>query len=196
MCRSASSRWLISAVGIAILCASASALAERTDRDQPVNIESDSMAADDANKIATFEGKVVLTQGTLVIHADKIVVHQDSEGFQSGVATGTPATFRQKRAGSDEYFEGEALRIEYDGKSGRVELFTSARLHSGEGDDVRGNYISYNTTTEYFTVKSGGDTAPDGSGRVRAVLMPKSKEPAAPAPSPQPSAPAAPPRQQ
>jgi len=172
-----------SALVAALLCAFSApkALADRTDRDKPVNIESDRMVADDAKKIATFEGKVVLTRGTLVIRADRIIVRQDSDGFHYGVATGKPATFRQKREGNDEYISGEAFRIEYDGRAERVVLFNSARLHRDRGDDVRGNFISYNTATERFTVQASAD-APEGSRneRVRAVIMPKIKEPATP----------------
>src|SRR5258706_5829219 len=83
--------------------AAGSALAERTDLEKPVNIESDSMIADEAKKIATFEGKVVLTQGSLIIRADRIVARQDSHGFYNDVATGNPATFRHQldRSGDD-----------------------------------------------------------------------------------------------
>src|SRR5579864_6026178 len=132
-------------LGVSAACLACAALAEKADRDKPVNIESDSLNADDVKKIATFEGKVILTRGTLVIRGDKIVVRQDDDGFQYGIATGNPARFRQKREGRDEYFEGEAARIEYDGKLERIELFDSARLHRDGGDDVRGNYISYDS---------------------------------------------------
>jgi lipopolysaccharide export system protein LptA len=180
--------WLAAAaLGIAA-CLAATAHAEKADRDKPVNIESDSMTADDAKKVATFDGKVVLTRGSLIIRGDRIVVRQDGDGFQYGIATGNPAKFRQKRDGREEYFEGEAVRIEYDGKTERVELFDSARLHRDGGDDVRGSYISYDSRTERFTVKSSGDAnAGGGDGRVRAVIMPKNKEPA-PAEAPRPEA--------
>ncbi|MGC2518800.1 MAG: lipopolysaccharide transport periplasmic protein LptA [Burkholderiales bacterium] len=167
-------------LGTAVLCALAAptALAERADRDQPINIESDRLVADDAKKVSTFEGHVVLIQGTLIIHADRIVVRQDDQGFQYGTATGNPATFRQKREGYDEYIDGEALKIEYDGKIERVELFDQARLRRGNSEDVRGNYISYDQKTEYFTVKSSSDASQQSrDGRVRAVIMPKKKEP-------------------
>src|SRR6266481_4069598 len=113
------------ALGLATWCALATgpALAERADRDKPVNIESDSMIADEAKKVATFEGKVVLTQGSLIIRADRIVVRQDGDGFYHGVASGKPATFRHKRDGYGEYIDGEAFRIEYDNKLERVEFF-------------------------------------------------------------------------
>src|SRR4051812_11219736 len=157
------------------------ARAERADRDKPVNIESDRMTADDTKKVATFEGSVVLTQGTLTIRAERIVVRQDEAGFQYGVAYGNPARFRQKRDGTDEFVQGEALRLEYDGRAERVEFFDEARLRRDGGDDVRGNYISYDSKTEYFTVNSGRQASKGGrDSRVRAIIMPKKSEPTKP----------------
>jgi len=151
--------------------------AERTDRDKPVNIEADRMTADDAKQTATFEGRVLLTQGTFSLRADKLSVRQDKEGFQHGTAEGRPATFRQKRDGADEWIDGEARRIEYDGKTERVELFGEARV-SRDKDEVRGNYISYDTRAEVFRVQGAKEVqaAPAREARVRAVIQPKKKE--------------------
>jgi len=161
----------------------APAHAERSDRDQPVNIEADRMMADDQKQMAVFEGRVVLTQGTIVLRADKLTVRQDEKGFQVGVAVGNPATFRQKRDGVDEWVDGEALRIEYDGKAERVELFDKARV-SRDKDEVRGNYISYDTRAEVFRVQPSKDATGPATreGRVRAVFQPKKKEATTPAP--------------
>jgi len=153
---------------------SESALAERADRDKPINIESDSMISDGAKKVSTFEGKVVLVQGSLIIRADRIVVRQDGDGFYYGVASGKPATFRHKREGYGEYIDGEAFRIEYDNKLERVEFFNAARLRRDSGDDIRGDFISYDARTERFTVKSTGEASgAEREGRVRATIMPK-----------------------
>lgn len=183
----------------ALLVPTAPSFAEKADRDKPVNIESDRMTADDAKKTATFEGGVVLSQGTLVIRADRIVVRQDNDGFQFGSATGGSggtsgglATFRQKREGADDYIDAEAERIEYDGKADKVEFFNRARLRRGGGDDVCGNYISYDSRTEFFSVNSGkpsSGTAQSGS-RVHAVLMPRNAgAPAQQKPAAKPAAP-------
>jgi len=153
---------------------SESALAERADRDKPINIEANSMISDEAKKVSTFEGKVVLTQGSLIIRADRIVVRQDGDGFYHGVASGKPATFRHKRDGYAEYIDGEAFRIEYDNKLERVEFFNGARLRRDSGDDIRGDFISYDAKTERFTVKSTGEASgTEREGRVRATIMPK-----------------------
>jgi lipopolysaccharide export system protein LptA len=175
--------------------------AERADRDKPVNLEADRVDLDDAKKEAVFVGNVTLTQGTLTIKADKIIVKQDAEGFQYGIAYGNPAHFRQKREAFDEYIEGFSERLEYDGKADKMQMFTNARIQHG-GDEVRGDYISYNAVTEFFQVIGAGKsttTAGNPRGRVHAVIQPKPK-PGAPAASPgtvelQPSGSAQPPKQ-
>ena len=150
--------------------------AERADRDKPINLEADRVSIDDAKKVSTFEGNVVLTQGTLVIRADRMIVREDAQGFNQGTAYGNLANFRQKRDGVDEYVEGEAERIEYDGRAERLQLFTRARMKRGD-DEVRGSYISYDQPTEFFRV-TGAPEKGDGSktGRVRAVIQPKNKD--------------------
>src|SRR5690349_5838256 len=153
MCRRESS-FFAAVLAAALALGYSLALAERADREKPVNIESDTMTADEAQKTATFDGKVVLTQGSLVIRADRIVVRQDAEGFQFGVATGNPATFRHKQDGNAGYIDGQASRIEYDSKADRVEFFKDARLRRDSGDDIRGDYISYDARSERFSVKS------------------------------------------
>jgi lipopolysaccharide export system protein LptA len=156
--------------------------AERSDREKPVNLEADRVDLDDAKKEAVFEGNVTLTQGTLLIKADKIIVKQDADGFQYGIAYGSPAHFRQKREGFDDFIEGFSERLEYDGKADKVQLFTNARIQRG-GDEVRGDYIAYNAITEFFQVIGGGKTAAtpgNPQGRVRAVIQPKPKPAAQP----------------
>ena len=67
----------------------------------------------------------------------------------SATAYGNPVAFRQKRDGLDEYYDGYAQRVEYDGAKEFVELFDRALLRRGQ-DEIRSNYISYNAATEMF----------------------------------------------
>ncbi len=165
------------------LLAATPAHAEKADREKPINIESDRVTVDDAKQIANFEGRVVLTQGTLIIRGDRMEVRQDNQGFQSGITWGNLAYFRQKREGYDEYIEGWAERIEYDGRADKVQMFNRASMKKG-ADEVRGNYISYDANTEFFQV-TGGSGSAGNDGRVRAVLQPKPKaKPAAQPPVP------------
>ena len=178
-------RLAVASVLVAGLGNAPQTLAERADRDKPVNLEADRVDLDDAKKEAVFVGAVTLTQGTLTIKADKIIVKQDAEGFQYGIAYGNPAHFRQRREGSEEYIEGFSERLEYDGKADKVQMFTNARIQRG-GDEVRGDYIAYNAVTEFFQVIGGGKSAASPSnpqGRVHAVIQPKPK-PGAPGATP------------
>jgi len=149
--------------------------AELADRDKPVNIEADRLSIDDKKKESVFEGNVTMTQGTLTLRADRVFVRQDAEGFNHAIAFGRPAAFRQKREGTEEYIEGFAERMEYDGKQDKVQLFTNAHVKKGI-DEVKGDYISYDAVTEYYQVVGGGAavaTPANPQGRVRAVIQPK-----------------------
>lgn len=133
------------------------------------------MTLDDLKKQSVFEGNVQLSQGSLMLRADRVVVRQDEQGFNYAVAYGSPAYFQQKQEGTDEYIEGYAERLEYDGKQDKVEMFTAARIKKGI-DEVRGDYISYNAVTEFYEVIGGGAraaTPANPHGRVRAVIQPK-----------------------
>jgi lipopolysaccharide export system protein LptA len=162
----------------ALTLAAQPALAEKADREKPINLEADRVTVDDAKQISTFTGKVVLTQGTLIIRGDRMEVRQDSEGFKTGITWGNLAYFKQKRDGYDEYIEGWAERIEYDSRADKMQMFNRALMKKGT-DEVRGSYISYDAKTEFFQVTGGGAkaaAAENSDGRVRAVIQPKPKE--------------------
>ncbi len=148
--------------------------AEKADRDKPTQVEANRMSADDARRLNVFEGDVVVSKGTMRLTADRLVVRQDAEGFQSATATGKPARFRQRqdpKPGEKEgiWVEGEALRIELDDRSQKIELFERARVSRG-GDEVAGDYIFVDQRSEFYQVSSGTGAA---KGRVKAVIQPK-----------------------
>ena len=150
------------------------AQAEKADRDKPLRIEANRMSADDVRKMAEFEGAVVLTKGTIQMNAERIVVTERGKGFSHAKATGAPVRFRQRLDPKDGkaavWIDAEALRIEYDERTERVELFEKARV-TRDRDEVRGAYILYDQRTEFFSARAGKDSS---SGRVRAIIQPKS----------------------
>lgn len=167
-----------------MLLASGLSLAEKADRDKPIDIEADTLTNNDAKKTSIYTGNVILTQGTLAIHADKLIVREDSEGFQHSTSTGNPTTFRQKMEGKDEYIQGSGQRIEYDGRMDKVQLYVKAWVKRGQ-DMVQGEYIMYDANAEYAEVIGGPQaaTASNPKGRVRAVIQPKSAKKAASGPA-------------
>ncbi|MEY3650685.1 MAG: Lipopolysaccharide transport periplasmic protein LptA [Pseudomonadota bacterium] len=151
--------------------------AEKADKDQPIELEADTVTMNDAKKTSIYTGNVILTQGTLVIHADKLVVREDAGGFQHGTSYGNPTTFKQKREGKNEYMEGSAERIEYDGRMDKIQLYTKAWVKRAE-DIVHGDYIMYDANAEYSEVIGGGPksaTSATPTGRVKAIIQPKNK---------------------
>ncbi|VUZ28136.1 Lipopolysaccharide export system protein LptA [uncultured Comamonas sp.] len=175
--------------------AAAPAWAERADRDQPMNIEADALRHDELQQTSVFTGNVVMTKGSIVLRGAQLDVRQDAQGYQYGVVTaasGQRAFFRQKRdtapGAAEEYVEGEAEVIEYDGRKDDVRLLRRAQLRRYTGgklsDDITGRQITYNNLTDVFTVDSqaaqNGGTPGGTGGRVRAVLAPKAA-PQAPA---------------
>jgi len=173
-----------------------SALAEKADRDKPMNVEADALRYDDLKQTSVFTGNVVLTKGTILIKGGKVEVHQDSQGNQFGLVTAVPgqlAFFRQKREGLDEFIEGEGELIDYDGRADTVKFITQAQLRryrgSTLGDEFKGGVIVYNNTTEVFTLDgapvagSAGSAGRPGApaGRVRAMLTPQKEAASAPA---------------
>lgn len=168
------------------LCLTAGvALAEKADRTKPMNIEADALRYDDLKQVSVFSGRVVLTKGSIQIRGAQVEVRQDPDGFQFGVVTGSaqsPAFFRQKREGLDEFIEGEAESIEYDGRADIVKFVRKAQLRRLRGtalaDELTGGVIVYENLTDMFTVDGNAGKGPMGvasvpSGRVRAMLTPK-----------------------
>jgi len=169
------------------------ARAEKADRDKPTQVEANRMTSDEARRVSIFEGNVVFTKGTLQLRAERVVLREDADGFHHASASGAPVHFRQKsdaQAGQEGvWVEGEALRVEIDERTERIELMESARI-ARDQDEVRGNYILYDQRSEFFSVSSAkGVPAAAPGERVRAVIQPKKPAPATPA---APAAPAAP----
>jgi lipopolysaccharide export system protein LptA len=160
--------------------------AEKADFDKPTNVEATQMSYDEKKQINIFNGNVVLTRGTLVMHGEKLIVKQDAAGNQHATlyaSAGSTARFRQKRdGGKDLWIEGYASdRIEYDSKTEIAKLFKQAKvkmLDSGRPtDEVEGDYISYDSRAEFYTVtnSTSGESKANG-GRVKAVIQPRNDD--------------------
>ena len=148
--------------------------AEDEDSDQPIEIEADTMMVEETKNTSTYEGEVILTQGSLVINADKLIIREDRQGFQHSTSIGKPTTFKQKMKGSDEFIEGKALRIEYDGHMDKIHLYEEAFVKKGD-DEVWGDYIMYDATSEFAQALSRKDNSnsSEKKGRTKAIIKPK-----------------------
>jgi lipopolysaccharide export system protein LptA len=158
------------------------AQAEKADRFQKLKVEADQQGKIDlVNNLVTFNGNVVVSKGSMVIRAARVELRETAGGYHNAVAFGAdgkPATFRQKRDGVDETIEGEAERLEYDGKADTVKFVNRASVRRLRGasvaDEISGSLVSYDSTSEVFSVSGGPAASPtQPGGRVRAVLTPR-----------------------
>jgi lipopolysaccharide export system protein LptA len=184
---------------LATLVSASGAWAEKADRDKPIVVDADASRLDNLKQISIFTGAVTLTKGTIRIRGEQLEVRQDPEGFQFGLVTGSaasPAFFRQKREGVDEFIEGEGEVIEYDGRADTVKFVKKALLRRYRGavlaDEITGGLIIYDNLSDTFSVDGSAGKLVGGApaGRVRAVLTPKPEGAAngnAPAPAPAPA---------
>ena len=165
------------------------AMAEKADRDMPMNAESDALRYDDLKQSSIFTGNVIITKGSILIRGARVDVFQDAQGYQQAVVIAEPgklAYYRSKRDGVDEVIEGEGERIEYDSQADNVKFIRKAVLRryvDGKlADESNGALIRYENTTDVFTVDGSAQpvrTASNPSGRVRALLAPRAPAPAA-----------------
>jgi lipopolysaccharide export system protein LptA len=170
---------------IAALCAalfSTQAGAEKADKNKPLNAEADALRYDDLKQTSVFTGNVVITKGSIILRGATVNVRQDNEGFQYGTLTeagGKRAFFRQKREGLNEWIEGEAETIYYDGKSDTVTFTKNAVLRRFKGtalnDETTGNQITYDNVTDVFNVVGGpaNASATNPTGRIRIMMTPQ-----------------------
>jgi lipopolysaccharide export system protein LptA len=173
------------------------AQAEKADRNKPMNIEADTGVADDLKQTTVFNGNVVLTKGTLLIRGAQLIYKEDAQGYQYGTVTaeaGKLAFFRQKREAVDEFVEGEAETIIYDGRADTVRFVNRAQMRRLKGaklnDEMTGAVIVLDNAKDSFNIEGGsakpGVAAAAGAapGRVRVMMTPKGEaanEAAAPA---------------
>lgn len=172
--------WVLLAVGCAL-----NAQAEKADRAKPIHFQADRLVDDGIKQESVITGDVILTKGSILVRADQVIVREDPQGYQHAVLTALPgkrAFFREKReGGDDEFIEGEAEAIEYDGQADSVKLIRRGVFRQWRGatlgGETAGAVIRYNNLTSLFQV-DGDATGAAGSvgarrGRMRGMLVPR-----------------------
>ncbi len=153
-----------------------SAHAEKADKDKPIALSSDKAQFDDVKQIYFLERNVLLIKGSLIIKGEKAEVKIDPEGYQYVTIFAKPgqlASLRQKRdTGLNDFIEGFAEWIEYDGKTEIAILHKQARMNQISGtrvtDQLNGDKIHYDGNTEKYNVISNAS--------VKSTLSPRRKE--------------------
>ena len=155
--------------------------AEKADRNQPTHLSANkSLKINDLTQTQVFEGDATLTKGTLRITAERLEFRQDRDGYQyaTAVSAGSNlARFKQKREGVDQLVEGQAARIEFDGKADTVTFINQAIVRtvdlSGKVlQEVKGAKLTYDNKTE-TSESLAGQSSSGSQGRVEVFIAPR-----------------------
>lgn len=183
---------LLASIVAAGLVAAAPAWAEKADRTKEMVIEGDKSGTWDMQRqVMVWSGNVTISQGTMLIRADRVELRELPNGYRAATAIGSAgkqASYRQKRDNLDEFVEGQADRIEFDGRADTVRFVGNGQMRQLRGavvaNEVTGQQLLWANTSEQFSVEGGAKSPANPTGRVRAVLSPPPQAASAPEPTP------------
>jgi lipopolysaccharide export system protein LptA len=163
------------------LVPAAPASALTSDREKPVHITADRMQANEREGTSHYVGDVYLKQGSLEIRSDELTVYLKNGEVHKIIVLGNPARLQQQPDDRDMVFS-EALKMEYDTRSGELLLIEDAHVKQGV-NRISGQRIQYDTRNSIVAAQrqdSNGTDSTGGDGRVRAIIEPadKTQEPA------------------
>lgn len=168
-CRTSSKAKLFvlhASVWVAML-GSASALALRSDADQPIHIEGDDAVIDQEQETIVYTGSVEVIQGTLRVKGDRLVVKVNGDQVERITTLGSPAYYQQDLEDDQGQVKAHADSIIYHTAEERVYLNGSAELEQ-KGNQLKGESIRYDIVNGKVDAAAG-----DQPGRVRMKLDPK-----------------------
>lgn len=176
-----STRFYPLAVCAALLLSISAASAQTNTNEPDTLVLSDSLSYDDAAKVSTFTGNVIMTRGAMTLHSDKLVVREDAQGFQYGTATingNKLVHVRQEDPERFEVIEAKGRRGEYNGKSETIEMIgqaTVTRFICGKTfDTISGARVIYKQKSDTYEAYGGKESATT-DGRVRSIAQPRAK---------------------
>ena len=149
------------------------AFALESDKDQPINIDSNTATYDDKTETSIYTGNVISVQGSMRVESDKLVVYFKDGEADKLVFTGNKAHFKQASKNGDKAKDitGEALTGEYYPKKHLLILIKEGVVLQGTGT-YTSDYIEYDTQT---SIVKAGEAASDNK-RVHVTIQPKDKK--------------------
>lgn len=153
----------------------------------PLTVEAQEASAtglDFVNSLWTLKGQVRISVTDGRLASDSATVSFRDNQIVRAEVRGSPALFEQRLEKTGQLAQGRAASIEYDVRSGTVQLTGEAWLSDGQ-NEIRGNKLVYDIARQRVAANPG-ETEPGG---VRITINPKEpagqkKPPPAEAPPP------------
>ena len=137
-----------------------------TDKDQPIELSSNTAVRDEKGGFTIYSGNVVLNQGSLSIRAEKLTVFHVSGAATKIVASGNPAKLSQKPSADKDIVKAEAFEMIYERNLNLVTLKKQAELKQANSL-VKGDRITYSISEEKVIAESNGNRS---ENRVNVIL--------------------------
>ena len=159
-------------LGLSTLLSAPAVPALSSDKDQPIDIEADSVDIDESKGRSVYLGNVQVTQGSIRLLADRVTVFHASGDPEKFIAVGNPAKYRQMPDDGDVPILARALRMEYVINGDLVTLIDQAVVLQGK-DTMRSDRIIWDRVRG----KVKGGLAAEGKERVKMTFQPKKSAP-------------------
>lgn len=161
-------------------CSTAPLYALSTDKNQDIEIESDTANLDDTKNISIYSGNVVVVQGSMRITGDKMTIfYTEANELEKIIMEGKPATFKQLPDNSTVYDEAEAMIMEYYEINNLIVLSKNAKVKQGDRRLIA-DHVEYDTNLSQ--VRANSNEAASGTGttedtRVKLIIPGKKTVP-------------------
>ena len=148
-----------------------------SDRDQQIEIESDSAEFRELEGVTIYSGNVRMSQGSILLLADQISIYTRDGDVSRLVATGNRAYYEQIPAAGREKVVAQGQTIEYVLKDDVINLVQQASL-TQEDATLKGNRITYDVRNHLLKANSASGVGNQSSGeRVRVVIPSPGRRP-------------------
>ena len=83
---------------IALLCLSNPVISLPSDKDQPINIQSDRAehSTRESGEVTVYSGAVIMEQGSMRLEGDIVTIYSKDRAVNKVISTGKPAYFEQQ----------------------------------------------------------------------------------------------------
>lgn len=154
--------------GTILLCGNALAL--ESDRDQPIEIESDRAEFHELDGYTIYSGNVRLSQGSILLEAAEISIYFEGGDVYKLVATGDRAYYEQLPAENEGKVVAQANTIEYLLQGDLINLIQNASL-TQDGATLNGELITYDVRNHLLKANNrSNDQESSDNGRVRVTI--------------------------
>ncbi len=155
-------RLTVASITLISVMLSPAAMALKSDRDQPADIQADDIEFDFKKGTRTYLNNVLAVQGTMQLKADKLIAIYANNDLQKATMWGSLARFKQRPDGKEYDVQGWAKKMIVDQQANTITLIGQAALQQGP-DTARGETIVYNMATDTLQVQGGAKIGSGGS---------------------------------